>query len=115
MVFKYRSRLLQKVPKLIINESDKGISHPLVPKGGRKPLQKTTFPVEFPDKSCTIDRVCPTMIIREKKLKKVYYFKMAAILLIFVLRDCAIPRKLKKKTLPKANFNEIWLKVAGRL
>ncbi len=33
--------------------------------------------------------------LRNKKLKKVYRFKMAAILLIFVPRDCAIPRKLK--------------------
>ena len=34
------------------------------------PLQKTTFPVEFPDKICTIDRVRQTMISAKTKLKK---------------------------------------------
>ena len=62
----------------------------------RNPLQKTTFPVEFPDKNRTIDRVCQTIIISEKSWKKVYRFKMEAILMIFLPRDCAIPRKLEK-------------------
>ena len=73
--------------------------------------QKTAFRVEFLDKNCTIDRVRQNMIIWEK-LKKVYSFEMAAILLSFLSSDCAIPRKFKKKTFPKPNFNEIWLKVA---
>ncbi len=39
---------------------------------------------------------------------------MAAILLIFVLRDCAIiPLNMEENhTSPEAYFNEIWVKVA---
>ncbi len=56
-----------------------------------KIFQKNTFQVEFSDKNITIDRVRQIMIIWEKKkLKKV---KMAAILLIFLSCDCALPRK----------------------
>ncbi len=44
------------------------------------------------------------MLICKKKLKKVYHFKMAVILLFFLSRDCAIPRKLKKKK--KKHFPE---------
>ena len=45
------------------------------------------------------------------KLKKVYRFKMATIL-IFLSRDTRNTTKIEKYTLPKANFNEICLKVA---
>ena len=38
-------------------------------------LHKTTFPVEFPDKSCPIDRVRRTMIIIEKKVEKSVLFQ----------------------------------------
>ncbi len=51
------------------------------------------------NKNCTIDRVRQTMIICEKKFR----FKMAAILLSFLPRDCAIPRKFKKHS-PEGEF-----------
>ncbi len=63
--------------------------------------------MEFSDKNRTIYKVRQIMIICQKKLKKVYHFKMAAILLIFLPCDYAIPRKIEKIT-----FNELWLKVA---
>ncbi len=49
--------------------------------------------------------------LQKKKKKKVYRFKMVAILLIILSHNCTITWKLKNP-FPKANFNEIWLKVA---
>ena len=65
----------------------------------RKPLSRWNFWIKI----ALIVR--QTMIICGKKINKVYRFKMAAILLIFLLRDCAIQRKLGKKThFPEAEF-----------
>ncbi len=63
------------------------------------PLQKTTFPVEFPDKIAPLIRVRQTMIICEKKMKKSVPFQNGG-----HFTDCAIPRKLKKKTFPEGEF-----------
>ena len=76
-----------------------------MPKGGGAPIpQKTTFSLEVLDKNCTIDRVRQIMIISEKKVEKVVPFQNAAILLIFLLHDCAIPRKLKNN-FPESKFH----------
>ena len=79
-----------------------------MPKGGflGTPPKKTIFPVEFSDKNCTIDRVRQIMhICEKKKFKKLYRFKMAAILPIFISRDCAIPQNLKNR-FPEGIFEQ---------
>ncbi len=80
------------------------ISHLLVPKrrglsygpNFRKPLSQW---------NCLIDIVRLNDYLRKKSWKKLYGFKMAAILLIYLSRDCAIPRKWN--TFPKTH---IWMK-----
>ena len=83
---------------------------PVGAKGGWV-LQQTTFPVEFLDKNCTIDRVHQTMIIREKSWKQCSVSKWQP---FYWFSFCVIAQyhKYWKNTFPKANFNKIWLKVA---